>query len=78
MGGKKDSPTAAFRLLDNEINSATKTILNAHTRIFAMLPKLPLAPAFSIPHCGFTPTGADFGSADAPVKVVRELSAICG
>jgi hypothetical protein len=70
------SPTAAFLLLESTINAATKTILSPHTMIFAILPRLPFTPAFRIPQSGFTPTGAEAGSADVPVKEVEEASRI--
>ena len=70
------SPTAAFLLLESTINAAIKIILSPHTMIFAMLPRLPFTPAFGIPQSGFTPTGAEVGSADAPVKEVLEASRI--
>jgi hypothetical protein len=77
---KLNSPTAAFLLPENMINARTNTMLSPQTIMFAMLPKLPSEPAFKIPQSGFTPTGALFGSAEAPVKtvdVVLELLAIC-
>ena len=76
----KNSPTAAFLLPENMINARTNTMLSPQMIMFAMLPKLPLSPAFKIPHSGFTPTGALDGVAERPVKtgdgVVLEASAI--
>jgi hypothetical protein len=76
----QNSPTAAFLLPENIINARTNTMLSPQMIMFAMLPKLPLSPAFKIPHSGFTPTGALVGFAERPVKtgdgVVLEASAI--
>lgn len=36
--------------------------------MLAMFPSEPAAPVLRIPHVGFMPTGAEVGSAEAPVK----------
>lgn len=65
---EKYSPTADFLLLENKIDPAMNTILRAQTMMFAMFPKFPPLPTLRITQFGLTPTGADFGSADAPTN----------
>ena len=52
------------------------TILSAQTMMFAILPKLSV-PTLSRPHSGFTPTGAELGSAEMIVRSKSELLATC-
>jgi len=44
-------------------------MLSAQATILAMFPSDPSEPRLRIPHPGLTPTGADEGSLDRPVRV---------
>ena len=51
-------------------------MLRAQVMMFAMFPKLPSLPTLRMPQVGLTPTGADFGLAEVPLKnEVVELDA---
>ena len=67
-----DSPTAAL-LRVVKVTRPTKTsTLNPQAMMLAMFPRDPWDPTLRVPHCGFTPTGADAGFADKPIRVLLE------
>ncbi len=72
-----DLPTAAFRLLVVKIRKTVNSTLSAQARILAMLANEPSTPTKGIPQEGLTPTGADLGSADTPVRTVGAWCSSC-
>ena len=70
--GWLNSPTAAALRVVIMIRPNTMIMLSAHATILAMFPSDPSEPRLRIPHSGLTPTGADVGFVDRPVRVALE------